>query len=109
VLLIDESTFSAAEDFCVGFRNMKRGNIIGTPSGGSTGNPIGFGLPGGGWVLLCTKKDTYPDGTEFVGVGILPDIEVRETVSSFLSKAETGIDNSNATRKAIEVLKSSMK
>jgi len=108
-LLIDESTFSAAEDFCVGFRNMKRGSIIGTPSGGSTGNPIGFGLPGGGWVMFCTKKDTYPEGTEFVGVGILPDIEVRETVSSFLSKVETGIDNSNATHKAIEVLKNSMK
>ena len=108
-LLINEGTFSAAEDFCVGFRNMKRGPIIGTPSGGSTGNPIGFGLPGGGWVLMCTKKDTYPDGTEFVGVGILPDIEVRETVSSFLSKAETGIDNSNATLKAIEMLKSNMK
>ena len=87
------------------FRNMKRGTIIGTPSGGSTGNPIGFGLPGEGWVLICTKKDTYPDGTEFVGVGILPDVEVRETVLSFLSKAETCIDNSNATRKAIEILK----
>ena len=108
-LLIDESTFSAAEDFCVGFRTMNRGKIIGTPSGGSTGNPIGFRLPGGGWVQICAKKDTYPDGTEFVGVGILPDIEVRETVSSFLSKAKTGIDNSNATRKAIEVLKSSIK
>ena len=88
---------------------MNRGTIIGTPSGGSTGNPITFDLPGGGWVQFCTKKDTYPDGTEFVGVGILPDIEVRETVSSFLSKAETGIDNSNATRKAIEVLKTIMK
>lgn len=104
-LLIDEGTFSAAEDFCVGFRNMKRGTIIGTPSGGSTGNPIRFSLPGGGWILLCTKKDTYPDGTEFVGVGILPDIEIKETVSSFLSKAETGVDNSNTTRKAIEVLR----
>lgn len=104
-LLIDESTISAAEDFCVGFRNMKRGYIIGTPSGGSTGNPIGFDLPGEGWLLICTKKDTYPDGSEFVGVGILPDIEVQETVSSFLSKAKTGTDNSLATRKAIEVLK----
>ena len=108
-LLIDESTFSAAEDFCVGFRSINRGTIIGTASGGSTGNPMGFALPGGGWVLFCSKKDTYPDGTEFVGVGILPDIEVRETVSSFLSKAETGIDNSNATRKAMEVLKNRMK
>ncbi len=108
-VIIDEATFSAAEDFCVGFRNMKRGMIIGSPTGGSTGNPIPFRLPGSGYVLLCTKKDTYPDGTEFVGVGILPDIEVKETVSSFLSKSETGIDNSNATRKAMEELKKSMK
>lgn len=90
-------------------REATRGSIIGTPSGGSTGNPVGFGLPGGGWVMYCSKKDTYPDGTEFVGVGILPDIEIKETVSSFLSKAETGTDNSKATHKAIEVLKNSMK
>jgi len=109
VLIIDESTFSAAEDFCVGFRNMNRGPIIGSPSGGSTGNPIGFAFPFGGVVQLCTKKDTYPDGTEFVGIGILPDIEVRETVSSFFAKTESGKDNTKAVQKAIEVLKSSMK
>ena len=103
-VLIDETTFSAAEDFCVGFRTMNRGLIIGTQSGGSTGNPIMFSLPGGGGIRICTKKDTYPDGTEFVGVGILPDIEVQETVSSFLSNLGVGIDNSNAKRKAIEVL-----
>ena len=71
---------------------------------GILANPIGFDIPGG-WLQICTKKDTYPDGTEFVGVGILPDIEIQETVSSFLSKAETGVDNSNATNKAVEVLK----
>ena len=104
-LLIDEGTFSAAENFCIGFRNMKRGNIIGTASGGSTGNPIFFLLPGGGEIRICTLTETYPDGTEWIGVGILPDIEVKETVSSFLSKLETGIDNSNTKRKAIEILK----
>lgn len=108
-LIIDEGTFSAAEDFCVGFRNMKRGSIIGTPSGGSTGNSIVFDLPGNGSIQICTKKDTYPDGTEFVGVGILPDVEVRETVSSFLSKAETGVDNTNAMLKAVEIIKKSLK
>ena len=104
-LLIDEGTFSAAENFCIGFRNMKRGNIIGTASGGSTGNPIFFSLPGGGGIRICTLTETYPDGTEWIGIGILPDIEVRETVSSFLSKLETGIDNSYAKRRAIEILK----
>ena len=109
VLLINEGTFSAAEDFCVGFRNMNRGSIIGTPSGGSTGNPIGFSLPGGGWVQICTKKDTYPDGAEFVGIGILPDIEVKETVSSFLSTIQSDVDNSLATVKAIEILNNAIK
>jgi C-terminal processing protease CtpA/Prc len=104
VLLISEGTFSAAEDFCVGFRNMKRGQIIGTPSGGSTGNPIVFRLPGGGSLQICTKKDTYPDGAEFVGIGILPDIEVKETVLSYLSSMQFENDNSLAKAKAIEIL-----
>lgn len=107
-LLINEGTFSAAEDFCVGFRNMERGPIIGSPSGGSTGNPINFSLPGGGQLLICTKKDTYPDGTEFVGKGIIPDIEVNETISSFLSSLHSDVDNSLATRKAVEILKNAI-
>ncbi len=107
VLLINEATFSAAEDFCVGFRTMNRGLIIGSPSGGSTGNPIGFDLPGEGWVQICSKKDTYPDGTEFVGVGIIPDMEVKETVSSFLS-IRPDSDHSLAKEKAIQVLKNSI-
>ncbi len=109
VLLINEGTFSSAEDFCVGFRSMKRGYIIGTPSGGSTGNAIYFDLPGGGRLQICTKKDTYPDGTEFVGVGIIPDIEVKETIPSFLSTMQSEIDNSLATRKAIEILEKAIK
>jgi C-terminal processing protease CtpA/Prc len=104
VLLINESTFSAAEDFCVGFRNMKRGLIVGSPTGGSTGNPIPIELPGDGWLQICTKKDTYPDGTEFVGIGILPDIEVKETVSSYLSIGPDS-DRSLTKEKAIEILK----
>lgn len=109
VLLIDEATFSAAEDFCVGFRTMKRGLIIGAPSGGSTGNPIAIELPGNGWLQVCTKKDTYPDGTKFVGVGILPDIEVNETVESFLSKVGPDTDRSLTKMKAIEVIKTKIK
>lgn len=83
VVLINEGTFSAAEDFCVAFRNMKRGKMIGTTTGGSTGNPLQINLPGETQAIMCTKKDTYPDGTIFVGKGIVPDIEVTETVESF--------------------------
>ncbi len=105
VLLIDARTFSSAEDFCVGFRTMKRGLIVGTPSGGSTGNAITFELPGGGLVDICTKKDIYSDGTEFVGIGIIPDIEVKETISSVLSTLNSETDYTLAKSKAIQILK----
>jgi len=67
-------TFSAAEDFAVVFDAMKRGKIVGEPTGGSTGQPLSFSLPGGGSARVCTKHDRYPDRKEFVGVGIHPNV-----------------------------------
>lgn len=85
VLLTDRGTYSAAEDFCSVFRGMKRGLIVGTPTGGSTGNsvrvPLGYGLTAN----ICSKHDRMPDGTEFVGIGIIPDVEVAETPETFFS------------------------
>ncbi|HEY3520547.1 MAG TPA: hypothetical protein VGK80_05835, partial [Rhodanobacteraceae bacterium] len=40
-----------------------------------------FKLPGGGSARICVKRDTYPDGREFVGLGIAPQIEVAPTVT----------------------------
>lgn len=99
VVLTDAGTFSAAEDFCVAFRNMKRGKLIGTTTGGSTGNPLEITLPGDVHAMICTKKDRYPDGTIFVGVGIIPDIEVKETVDSFFQEKDIVLE------KAVQLLK----
>jgi C-terminal processing protease CtpA/Prc len=85
VVLTSARTFSAAEDFVVMYDNTKRGIKIGQPTGGSTGNPLSFKLPGGGNARICTKHDYYPDGKEFVGVGIKPDIEVDETIDGIRS------------------------
>lgn len=82
VVLSSAQTFSAAEDFAVAFRGMRRGKIVGEATGGSTGQPLFFGLPGGGRARICVKRDTYPDGTPFVGIGVLPDIEAHPTVAS---------------------------
>jgi len=81
-LLINAATFSAAEDTAAAFKWMKRGLIIGSASGGSTGQPLLLDLPGGGTARICVKRDSYPDGSDFVGVGVLPDIEVKPTVAS---------------------------
>lgn len=84
VVLVNSGTFSAAEDFCSTFKGMKRGLLVGTPTGGSTGNGVRLELiPGKNYANICSKHDTGADGTEFVGVGILPDKEVKETYESF--------------------------
>jgi C-terminal processing protease CtpA/Prc len=99
VVLTSARTFSAGEDFVVGFDAMKRGTIVGEPTGGSTGSPLFFSLPGGGTGRVCTKRDTYPDGKEFIGVGVVPDVLVRSTLADVRAGRDTVLE------RALEVLR----
>ncbi|MBX2871700.1 MAG: hypothetical protein KTR30_06365 [Saprospiraceae bacterium] len=72
VVLISEKTYSAGEDFVSAFLNTERGIVIGRPTAGTTGNPIGFQLPGKGAFQICSKRDYLSTGEEFVGYGIKP-------------------------------------
>jgi len=92
VVLISAATFSAAEDFAVAFDTMQRGQIIGQASGGSTGQPLLFSLPGGGEARVCTKKDSYPDGKAFVGVGVQPQLHVAPKLSDFRQGRDTVLE-----------------
>ncbi|MBY0574058.1 MAG: hypothetical protein K2P84_10285 [Undibacterium sp.] len=85
VVLSAAQTYSAAEDFLVAFDTMKRGMIIGEPSGGSTGQPLVINLPGEGMATIVSKNDSYPNGKAFVGVGVQPHRLVMPTVSDFRS------------------------
>ncbi|QHV94564.1 S41 family peptidase [Spirosoma endbachense] len=87
MVLAGSNTGSAAEDFLILIRQLKttRIPIIGEPSMGTTGQPLSFSLPGGGSARVCTKRDTYADGTDFVGVGVKPDVVVKPTVQSLIT------------------------
>jgi C-terminal processing protease CtpA/Prc len=102
-VLIGHNTASAAEDFLVYADNQKHIIKIGQNTCGSTGQPYSFSLPGGGSARVCTKKDTYHDGREFVGIGVKPDIEVTPTISDLLQKKDGTLD------KALGVLKFKLK
>lgn len=95
-LLTGPQTYSAGEDFAVSFRIMQRGQILGEATGGSTGQAINFKLPGGGGARVCAKRDAFPDGREFVGVGVAPDIEVKLTVAALRSGADPVLDRAVA-------------
>jgi C-terminal processing protease CtpA/Prc len=92
IVLTSPRTFSAAEDFAVAYLQMKRGLIMGEPTGGSTGQPLFISLPGGGSARICTKRDRFADGREFVGVGVQPDKIVKQTVADFRKGRDTVLD-----------------
>ena len=100
IVLIGHQTASAAEDFLVALSTLDgRATLIGQPTFGSTGQPLSFDLPGGGSARVCTKKDTYSNGREFVGYGIAPDILVEPTVADFIQKRDPVLE------KALDLLR----
>jgi C-terminal processing protease CtpA/Prc len=88
VILTGSNTASAAEDFIIVTDNQKHIVTIGEPTYGSSGMPYTFDLPGGGAAKVCVKRDTYPDGREFVGYGIQPHIKVVPTVKDYLENKD---------------------
>lgn len=98
-VLIGPRTISAAEDFVVSFETMKRGVLVGRTTAGSTGQPLAFKMPGGGFARICTVRDTFPDGRTFVGTGIAPQIKVTPTIADIRAGRDPAIA---AAVKAIE-------
>jgi C-terminal processing protease CtpA/Prc len=103
VVLIGPDTYSAAEDFVVVLHASGRATVVGEKTGGSTGQPLRIDLPGGASARICTKRDTYPDGRQFVGVGIIPDLEVHPT------PADIAVGRDAVLEKALEVLRAKIK
>lgn len=70
------------------FRQFRNGEdlIIGTPTGGSTGQPVTIDLGYGYMARICARDEWLPDGNEFIGIGIIPDIVVEETAEIFDGK-----------------------
>jgi carboxyl-terminal processing protease len=91
-VLTGPQTASAAEDFVVAFHACGRGKVIGQRTCGSTGQPLTVQLPGGGGARICTKRDTYPDGKEFVGIGVIPDLEVEPTREDIAAARDPVLD-----------------
>jgi len=95
-VLIGHNTASAAEDFLIAASRQKHFTLVGERSFGSTGQPFQFELPGGASARVCTKKDTYPDGREFVGYGIAPDIYVRPGLKDFIANTDPVLEKALA-------------
>ena len=99
VVLISCYTGSAAEDFLIFIDGLERFTTVGEPTFGSTGQPLLLQLPGGGGARICTKRDTYPDGRDFVGYGVQPKVKIERTPAALIGKED------NILSKGLEILK----
>lgn len=89
IVLTNHYTASAAEDFLIILSQLKgRATVIGQRTYGSTGQPMPLKLPGLD-ARICTKRDTYPNGQDFVGIGIIPDIEVPQNINDILKGTDS--------------------
>lgn len=103
VILTSRYTVSAAEDFVSIFRASRRATIIGTATSGTTGTPLMQQLLCGGWFRVCSIGYQMPDGTEFIGSGIEPDIFCEATVEEL----ERGYDS--VLEKALTIMNTQIK
>ncbi len=99
VVLISCYTGSAAEDLLIYIDGLERFTTVGEPTWGSTGQPLSLQLPGGGGARICTKRNTYPDGRDFVGYGVQPDVKIERTPPALIGKED------NILSKGLEILK----
>ncbi len=80
IVLVDGGCVSACEDLIEPFKDNGRAILVGETTEGSSGLPFFYDFHNGMSVKIAVKRDYLPDGTEFEGIGIKPDIEVSPSI-----------------------------
>jgi len=86
-ILVDAGCMSACEDFAMPFKDNHRATLFGGTTSGSSGQPFQLDLGNGMLVFIGAKREAFPDGAQFEGVGIKPDVAISPTVND-LSKGK---------------------
>ena len=75
-LLIDAGCQSSCEDLVMPFKDNGRAVLIGESTAGSSGQPYVLDLGHDMIIMVGAKREMFPDGSRFEGVGIKPDLEI---------------------------------
>jgi carboxyl-terminal processing protease len=92
ILLVDGACNSACEDFVMPFKDNGRATIIGETTAGSTGQPYLADLGHGMMAIIGAKREAFPDGARFEGVGIRPDIEITPRLADIRAGRDPVLD-----------------
>lgn len=98
VFIIDGHAISYAESYMSFIKHYDLATIVGQPTAGTNGNINPFVLLGNYSISWTGMKVVKHDGSQFHGMGILPDIYVEKTIEGI----KTGKDE--FLEKAIEII-----
>ena len=100
VVIVNELSQSQAEYTAMAFKAGNNTTVIGSTTAGADGNVSTILLPGGLRTMISGIGVYYPDGTETQRIGIVPDIEVKPTISGIRNEKDELLE------KAIELIHS---
>jgi carboxyl-terminal processing protease len=80
ILLVNGGCVSACEDFVEPAKDSGRATLVGEMTQGSTGTPFVYDFHNGMSLRIAVTQNYFPDGSDFEGVGIRPDVKVHTTI-----------------------------
>jgi C-terminal processing protease CtpA/Prc len=92
VVIIETGNMSSTEQFLISLIDSGRVRTVGRATGGASGNPMVFQLPGDHNVRFATADFHRNDGTPIEGTGLTPDVEIAWTVEDFREKRDPDLE-----------------
>jgi len=92
VLLVSAQTLSNAEDFSEYLLGAHRVTVVGRQSAGTNGNFTGPWLPGGLYYPFTGMEVRNVDGSQFHGIGVVPDFPVQYTAADLAAGRDRDLE-----------------
>ncbi len=103
VVLMNEYTVSAAEDFVDVMKMYTDAVFVGTNTAGTSGQPLFEQLESGGSFRICTRRCIAQNGEDIYNKGFAPDVRIAQSAEDFASRRDIAME------KGLEIIKKSCK
>ena len=98
-VLMNQYTFSAAEDFVDVMKMYTKAVFVGNNTAGTSGQPLCEALESGGFFRICTRRCVAQNGEDIYNKGFAPDIRIIPTAADIASGRDAVLEKGMETIK----------